>query len=95
MAGISIRIDPLALDGVLKVMSPKSFAVYKQSWLEFIAFSGINLDRGPDESDFTNFFESKRDSGLSGNTMKCLYSHLNKIFSCLYNQKIGVSDFSF
>ena len=31
-------------------------------------------------------------SGLSGNTMKCLYSHLNKIFSCLYNQKIGVSD---
>ena len=95
MAGISIRIDPLALDGVLKVMSPKSFRVYKTSWLEFTEFSGINLDRAPEEDDFTKFFESKRAAGLSGNTMKCLYSHLNKVFSCLYNQKIGVSDFSF
>ena len=88
---VKLEIDPHELGGVFRLMTPKSFHVYKISWLDFVKFAGITVERKPEEQDFSSFFEMKRNAGLSGNSLRCCYSHLNKIFSHLYNRKLGVS----
>ena len=86
-----IKIDPLVLNGIAELMNPKTFAVYKKTWLDFINFSGINVDRRPDEADFRGYLEKKRNAGLCGNTVSTIYSHLNKFFIQLYGERLGVS----
>ena len=88
---IHLRIDPLHLTGVFRLMTAKSFEVYKSSWMDFIKHSNISTENPPSEENFASFFAMKRDAGLSGSTLKSIYSHLNKIHSHLYNQKLGVS----
>ena len=90
---IQVQIDPLALDGIAKLMNPKTFEVYKKTWLDFLNFSGVNLLKRPDEADFRGYLEKKRSAGLCGNTVSGIYSHLNKFFIQLYGERLGVSDF--
>ena len=95
MAGlVNIKIDPRELDSVSKVMTKKSFDAYKSSWLDFVSFAKISLEKEPMEMDFFSFFEMKRSTGLAGNTLRVMYSHLNKVYKQLYNKNLGVS-FSF
>ena len=88
---VKLEIDPHELGGVFRLMTAKSFNVYKTSWLDFIQFAEITVNKAPVEEDFSRFFEMKRNAGLSGNTLRSIYSHVNKIFSHLYNQRLGVS----
>ena len=84
---VQLQIDPHELGGVFRLMTAKSFQVYKNTWLDFTQFAGISVEKIPKEEDFARFFEMKRNAGLSGNTIRGFYSHLNKIFLNLYNQR--------
>ena len=77
---VQLQIDPHELGGVFRLMTAKSFQVYKNTWLDFTQFAGISVEKIPKEEDFARFFEMKRNAGLSGNTIRGFYSHLNKIF---------------
>ena len=88
---VKLEIDPHELGGIFRLMTPKSFAVYKTSWSDFVKFSGISVELVPTEEHFAAFFTKKREAGLSGNTIRSIYSHLNKIYTHLYNRKLGVS----
>ena len=88
---VKLEIDPHQLGGVFRLMTAKSFHIYKNTWLDFVQFAGISVEKKPTEEDFSRFFEMKRNAGLSGNTIRSAYSHLNKIFLNLYNQRLGVS----
>ena len=92
---IVVNIDPLHLTGVFRLMTASSFAVYKASWVDFVQFAQISAHNPPTEEYFASFLAHKRSGGLSGNTIKSTYSHLNKIFSHLYNKKLGVRGFFF
>ena len=85
-----IRVDPRNVDIVEPLMHPKTFHVYKKTWFDFIRNMGISEENEPDESDFINFFEKKRRGGCTGNTMKSMYSHLNKMYTHLYGMKLGI-----
>ena len=88
---IEVQIDPLALEGIQNLMNPKTFDVYKKSWMDFINFAGVSILRKPDEEDFRRYLEKKRDAGLCGNSISSIYSHLNKFFIQLYGERLGVS----
>ena len=87
------QVDPMELSGLVQVMNSNSFKVYKNSWLEFVHSSKISIEKEPVEADFDEYFSNKRSGGLSGNTLKSFYSHLNKCYTHLYNQSLGVSLF--
>ena len=91
---VNLKIDPHELANVSKVMTKKSFDAYKSSWLDFVSFAKLSVEREPMETDFFSFFEMKRSTGLAGNTLRVIYSHLNKVYKQLYNKNLGVS-FSF
>ena len=96
MSALQGNIDPTLIEnshGIFKLMSEKTFRVYKRSWLEFVTFSGIHVERQPAEADFQGFFDMKRDAGLCGNSIRCIYSHLNKVFKVIYGRNLGVSEF--
>ena len=84
-------IDPCDLTRVSKLMLPATFNVYEKTWKDFVAFAKISIEKEPMEQDIEKYFEHKREKGISGNTMKTYYSHLNKILSELYNKRLGVS----
>ena len=85
------RVDPRNLDKIANIMNSKTFKVYKSSWLEFINIYDITIEKEPEESDFQNYFARKRSLGCSGNSIKCIYSHLNKVYGQLYNIRLSVS----
>ena len=91
---VDLKIDPKELGSVSKLMAKKSFDAYRSSWLDFVSFANLSVEKEPMETDFFSFFEMKRSSGLAGNTLRVLYSHLNKVYKQLYNKNLGVS-FSF
>ena len=62
---VQLQIDPHELGGVFRLMTAKSFQVYKNTWLDFTQFAGISVEKIPKEEDFARFFEMKRNAGLS------------------------------
>ena len=84
------NVDPLDLEGLLKVTNPKTFALYKSTWLDFVAFAKITQDEAPTEKDYHSYFTMKRTKGKSGNYITCIYSHLNKCHTYIYGEKLGV-----
>ena len=92
------KVDPTRVDNsysIFKLMSEKTFKIYKRSWMEFVTFAGVHVDREPLESDFQGFFDRKRDAGLCGNSIRCIYSHLNKVYKVIYGKNLGVSEIHF
>lgn len=89
----SLKIDPLELSELMQILTKKTFSVYKVTWLDFVNFAQITVDNPPKESDFYGFFTKKRDSGFCGNSIKCVYSHLNKFYFHLYKEKLTVNTF--
>ena len=89
----SEKVDPQDLTTVCRTMTVKSFKTYEKTWRQFLQFANITMEKPPQEHDFTNFFEMKRNGNRSGNTMKTYYSHLNRCFKQLYNvpRGLGVS----
>ena len=85
------NVDPLDLEPARKLMIEKTFQVYSKTWLCFVSFAGITVEKLPEEKDFERFIEHKRTSGLCGSTMRSVYSHLNKFMIQLYNKRLGVS----
>ena len=85
------EIDPMELSGVCRIMTATSFNAYKTSWLDFVKYAKLSISKEPKEEDFEAFFAMKRESGLAGNTIRVIYSHLNKIYSHLYKKSLGVS----
>ena len=61
---VQLQIDPHELGGVFRLMTAKSFQVYKNTWLDFTQFAGISVEKIPKEEDFARFFEMKRNAGL-------------------------------
>ena len=57
---VQLQIDPHELGGVFRLMTAKSFQVYKNTWLDFTQFAGISVEKIPKEEDFARFFEMKR-----------------------------------
>ena len=45
----------------------------------------ITADNLPKEEDFLDFFLQKKNNGHSFNTLKCQYSHINKILKLTYS----------
>ena len=84
-----LRVDPRDLRNLGSEMNIKTLNVYKKTWIEFVNMSGISVDNEPDENDFLTYFEKKRSSGCLGNTLRCNYSHLNKIYTQLYGMTLS------
>ena len=86
------NIDPRDLNAARKVFGDeKSFHVYSKTWLDFVSFAGLNVEKPPVESNFEQYIEHKRSQGRAGSTMRCIYSHLNKFLVQLYNKHLKVS----
>ena len=86
------NIDPRDLNAAREVFGDeKSFQVYSKTWLDFVSFAGLNVEKAPVESNFEQYIKHKRSQGRAGSTMRCIYSHLNKFSVQLYNKSLGVS----
>ena len=83
---INIRVDPYDTNNLAKVMSKKSYAVYRASWIKFVKTRKISIDKPPQENDFLEYLLSLAEGGLGGSTIKSTYSHLNKFYKMLYRQ---------
>ena len=84
-------VDPLALRSLQEILSDRTFGVYKSTWLDFVNFAKISIEKPPKESDFYDFFMNKRSLGIGGSSIRCFYSHLNKCYTHLYKEKLAVS----
>ena len=89
---MDLNVDPNDFDAVRRVMADDtSFKIYKKTWCEFVDMAKITQEKPPVETDFSNFFDAKRKGGMAGSSLTCLYSHLNKFMTQLYNRQLKVS----
>ena len=91
MMATGIGIDPLDFNKHSKLMRDKTFNKYSKTWMDFVKEADIRLEKPPTKADFEAFFEGKRNSGLSGNSVRCLYSHVNKMYNIIYGRQLLVS----
>ena len=84
-----INVDPRDLQIFEGEMNPKTLKIYKNTWMEFITMRNIEIGKVPDENDFLIFLEMKRSHNIKGNTIKAMYSHLNKIYTRLYRTTLS------
>ena len=84
-------INPLDVSPYSKLMTVATFNKYKASWVEFCRHQEITCDKPPQKENFELFFEAKREEGLAGTTLRALYSHLNKMFQCVYSKTLMVN----
>ena len=87
----SKTINPLEVSAYSKLMTEATFNKYKSSWIEFCREENITCDNPPKKENFEKFFESKREAGMAGTTIRSLYSHLNKMYECVYSRQLKVS----
>ena len=70
-------------------MKDETFNKYKNSWLDFVKAKKITCAKEPTKEDFQEFFEERREMGLSGTTLRSQYSHLNKLYQLVYGRQLG------
>lgn len=88
------QIDPLEDYGLSEILNNKSsYDKYKRTWLEFVAFAKISASKPPIEDDFYEYFIRKKDRGVTGQSCRMQYSHLNKFYSHLYKENLSVSQY--
>ena len=74
------EINPLEVEKFAKLFNADTFSKYKKSWLNFVIEKKITIGKPPTKDDFESHFETRREDGLAGTTLRSLYSHLNKMF---------------
>ena len=87
----SNKIDPLDFEKHSKLMRDSTFDKYTRTWKDFVKEAEITFDKPPIKADFEAFFNRRREAGLCGNSIRCLYSHLNKLYHILYGRQLLVS----
>ena len=85
------NINPLDVSAYSKLMTDVTFNKYKATWTEFVKEEKITCENPPKKANFESFFESKRKDGLAGTTIRSLYSHLNKMYECVYSRQLKVN----
>ena len=74
--------------GEFKTMSFKTKSKYVNIWLEFCYTYDISIEKIPLEKDFEEYFKAKFEHGNTFQTLKTLYSYLNKPCFELYGWNI-------
>ena len=78
------NIPQFAIDGVKK----ETLIKYKRSWREFLSIAKVKRGNEPTKEDVELYFNCKRANGVSYNTLKALYGHLNKMFKMIHNKRL-------
>ena len=74
------EINPLEIEKFAKLLSKDTFSKYSKSWKNFVVEKKITIGKPPCKEDFESFFETRRENGLAGTTIRSLYSHLNRMY---------------
>ena len=74
------EINPLEIDQYAKLLSEETFGTYARKWRSFVTEKKIEIGKEPTKEDFHSYFEERREDGLCGNTIRSLYSALNKMY---------------
>ena len=74
------EINPLEIEQYAHLLTADTFEKYAKSWKNFVLEKKIEIGKEPTKDDFYSYFEKRREDGLCGNTIRALYSHLNKMF---------------
>ena len=79
------KINPYDTKHVGKTIAKKTYEVYRSTWFKFLKTRNISIDKPPQEKDFLEYLISVAEKGF---IIKSIYSHLNKFYALLYNQKL-------
>ena len=81
-------IDIGLIDVPQQEIAEQTLKKYKRTWKDFLISANVEVGNEPTKEDFESYFNLKYDNGINYNTLKAMYSHLNKMFKMIHNKEL-------